>query len=539
MKFKIFVIFLVLIIGVFLRLYQIDSLPPGLNHDEVSTGYNAYSLLKTGKDHYGQEFPLVFRSFNSYILPLYTYLTVIPTAFLGPTILSVRLVSLLASILLLFITVLFVFEIKKLTFGARILTVFLISISPWALYFGRAGHEINLGSVLFILSMFFFIKSITNPVWLVFSLLTAGISGLTDYADRYLALLVMPTLIWIFREKFKSNKKIIFIGILFFLLLQLPYLALINSGSFARRVEQVNYLNDNSFTHNGGNFKNIPIGRVLYISYEFVTHYIEYFSPRSLFYEQDPQRSRSIPDLSVFYIWMVVPLWFGFKVLINGRSNPVYKVLLVLLALTPIPAALTGDPFYTFRVLTFLWILTVIISLGSEYILRLIPSVLFKIALTSAVVVVSLISLYSSYFILLKYERGDIYGYEYKALVDKLKDYPGKKVVIDAGRLPGPHLWIPFYAKVDPIKYQQQVDVSILRNYYNNTNPDEVTKVDRYQIRPIIWREDLYEDKILVGDALAVSEEQIKRHKLKELFRIKGLDGKDKLFAYETILQAR
>jgi len=31
-----------------------------LNWDEVSHGYNAYSILKTGKDEWGKTFPLIF-----------------------------------------------------------------------------------------------------------------------------------------------------------------------------------------------------------------------------------------------------------------------------------------------------------------------------------------------------------------------------------------------------------------------------------------------------------------------------------------------
>lgn len=534
MKFKILLILITIALGLVLRLYKLDSIPPGLNHDEVSTGYNAYSLLTTGKDRYGQNFPLAFRSFNSYILPLYTYLTIIPTAIFGPTILSVRLVTAISSILLLVITTLFIFEIKNISFRAKLITIFLMSISPWALYFGRAGHEINLGSTLFILSTFLFIKSLSAPVWIVFSLLVAGISGSSDYSSRYLSLITMPVLIWMFKDRFKKYKKYIFAGIFIFLLLQIPNLVLMNSESFARRIEQVNYFNDNSFNESGGRFKYMPLGRAFFILNEFVTHYVEYFSPRSLFFDQDPQRSRSIPDLSVFYPWMVLPFWFGFKMIINNRSKSVYKVLLILLILTPIPAALTGDPFYTFRVLSFLWVLTIAISLGFEYMLKLIPTILPKIVLIFIVTMVSIVSLYSSYFILLKYERADIYGYEYKVLADKLRDYPDKKIVVDTGRLPGPHLWIPFYAKIDPIKYQLQTNIKIKKNYYSNTDSDKITEIDNYQIKPIVWKEDLCENKVLIGDALAISEEQIQRHQLKELFRIKGLDGKDKLFAYEV-----
>ncbi len=52
-------IFLIIIfVAFFLRFYKIADIPPGVNRDEASIGYTAYSLLNTGKDEYGRVFPL-------------------------------------------------------------------------------------------------------------------------------------------------------------------------------------------------------------------------------------------------------------------------------------------------------------------------------------------------------------------------------------------------------------------------------------------------------------------------------------------------
>jgi hypothetical protein len=57
-------IVLVLSLGAFLRFCKVSSNPPNLYVDEVANGYNAYSILKTGRDEYGKKFPLSFRSFG-------------------------------------------------------------------------------------------------------------------------------------------------------------------------------------------------------------------------------------------------------------------------------------------------------------------------------------------------------------------------------------------------------------------------------------------------------------------------------------------
>src|SRR4030066_170556 len=60
MNFKnICILIVIFLIALFLRFYKIDSVNC-LNLDEAAFGYNAYSLLLTGKDEYGTRYPLEF-----------------------------------------------------------------------------------------------------------------------------------------------------------------------------------------------------------------------------------------------------------------------------------------------------------------------------------------------------------------------------------------------------------------------------------------------------------------------------------------------
>ena len=65
-----------ILISLFLHRYKQNQVPPCINADEAAFGYNAYSILKTGKDEYGKFLPLRFESFKDYKLPLYTYLSI-------------------------------------------------------------------------------------------------------------------------------------------------------------------------------------------------------------------------------------------------------------------------------------------------------------------------------------------------------------------------------------------------------------------------------------------------------------------------------
>lgn len=42
-----------IVIGAFFRFHQLGKTPVGFYVDEASMGYNAFSILKTGKDEYG------------------------------------------------------------------------------------------------------------------------------------------------------------------------------------------------------------------------------------------------------------------------------------------------------------------------------------------------------------------------------------------------------------------------------------------------------------------------------------------------------
>ena len=77
MNIKILVGFIVILFIAFvLRFYNFTLVPPSLNWDEVSIGYNAYSILKSGKDEWNQFLPLHFKSYGEYKLPAQVYISI-------------------------------------------------------------------------------------------------------------------------------------------------------------------------------------------------------------------------------------------------------------------------------------------------------------------------------------------------------------------------------------------------------------------------------------------------------------------------------
>src|SRR4030043_1775327 len=105
-------IMLILLLAFILRIYKIQNTPPSLNWDEVSHGYNAYSISKTGSDEWGKKFPIIFKAYGDYKLPGYIYSSIPFISIAGLNEFSVRLPSVIAGLL----SVLFAYLLVKKLF---------------------------------------------------------------------------------------------------------------------------------------------------------------------------------------------------------------------------------------------------------------------------------------------------------------------------------------------------------------------------------------------------------------------------------------
>src|SRR5437667_4318474 len=108
-------ILLIIIIASVLRLWQIGQVPASLDWDEASLGYNAYSILQTGKDEYGKVLPVVLESFGDYKPALYAYLIIPFLNIFGLTEIAVRLPAALIGIIAVLLTYFLTKELLKRT----------------------------------------------------------------------------------------------------------------------------------------------------------------------------------------------------------------------------------------------------------------------------------------------------------------------------------------------------------------------------------------------------------------------------------------
>src|SRR3989344_7497886 len=122
----------ILLLSAFLRFYQLGSVPSGFINDEAAFGFNAYSLLKTGRDEFGQVWPVIFHSFGEGKLPVYIYLTMPSVAIFGLNEFAVRLPSAIFGVLTVWV-------VSRWS----LLAALVLATMPWHIHFSRAAFEAN------------------------------------------------------------------------------------------------------------------------------------------------------------------------------------------------------------------------------------------------------------------------------------------------------------------------------------------------------------------------------------------------------------
>lgn len=522
----ILIISLIFLVSLFTLSYKLESTPNGIYVDEAVSGFNAYSVLKTGKDEYGKKFPIAFRFFGSYSPPLYVYLTTIPVFIFGLNEYSVRIISVISASLFIFI--LFGF-LKDMKFDSKVIPLLLLLfiITPWNFLYGRAGYELYLGFFLFSLGAFLLWKSSEKKIFLPIGLAIFSISTYASHPQIYSVPIFILGFLLLFKE---INKKYLTIGLIIALIIQVPHLILLNTNAFLNK-NDLFYLNEISLASG-----KIPLP--LYISvpisflFSFLARVVSYISLNSLFFFPDPDPQRSMPEISVFYNWMMIPFVTGFFAIFS-KMNKFSKFLILLISSTIIPASLTRDPFSTQRALGLLLPFFLIICIGISRIYLRIGLRKF-IATFLFVFGFSIILLWRSYFVLLPAERAKDWSYGYKTLAQFIAKNPESRFVIDQNRLKPSYIEIAFYNKTEPLLLQQSTDHKIREDYYNNSNFNPNYNFENIEIRGIDWKEDIYKDQILIGDELAISPAQSKEHFLTEAFSISDPRGYPIFKAYET-----
>ena len=488
-KKRLLAIGLILLLGILFRGWDFGNNPAGITDDEASLGYNAYSLLRTGKDEYGKSMPTLIRSFGTYASSLYTYMTVVPVKLLGLNAVSVRAVSLISGIILIFLGI----------YLWGVIGGLVIAISPVFVFYSRSTFETNLALMILFLGL-----ALVKKKSVVMAFVLISLSAYAYHVERVLSLILMFVLFWYF-YKIPKFKKIAIVSLVLGLVIQIPLFWLSFSRGANSRISALG--------HSGG---------YLYL-------YSTYFSPNNIFSRPDPAPNKSFPELGIFYWWMIVPFVLGIaKIIKNKEYKSLTGILFFTLMLTaPAVAAITRDYFSTWRALPMFMIFAWFISRGLESQLNK------KNIIYIFLILVAFLEMYSN-LVLIKHEQSASWGYQYQALAEFVKNAPGESIVVDNTRSGSMYVRLAFYNQYDPQKFQSRFNNLWLSNYYDHVDFNPNIKMDNIDIRPIDWKKDAYQQEILVSDPLGISDSQAKEHFLDKIGEIGDINGQPVLKIYRT-----
>ncbi len=484
-KSKELVIFLaILILAAFLRFYKLGKIPPALNWDETAQAYNAYSILKTGKDEHQKSFPHVYlTSFGDYKPPLYTYLTVPSLYFFGNNAFAVRFVSSLSGLITVGATYYLVKEIfkdrKKIKNNLALIVSFLLAISPWHIQLSRAAYEANLATLLTTTGVLFLLKGIKKKKYLYLSAILFALSFYTFNTPRVFVPLLGLSFVVTHFKKIWQNKKHFILAAGLFILIVAPLVPHMLSEEGRLRYREVNIFsnikplqqaNQRMQIDNNTWWSRILHNRRFVYSRLFLKHYFDHFKAKYLFFTGDRNPRFSSQDVGQLYLFSLPFLVMGIIYLIKAINKKEHsiketnnKIIFVFLWFFTaiIPAATARETPHALRTEVILPTFQIFIGYGIimfwDKIKKAKKNKKFKKYLQISTISVYLLFLFyflHNYFVHypIKYASEWQYGYkeafEYTAQVED--EY--EKIIVSKN-LGRPYIYFLFYNQYPPQKY--------------------------------------------------------------------------------------
>ena len=227
---------IVIIVGILLRILFLNRFPAGLNCDEASVSYNAFSILNTLSDRYGNFLPVYMPAFGGGQSVLLTYLTIPFVKVFGLNVFATRLpMAIISSIsLIIFYKILKYTEYDD---KIKIFALLFFALNPWHIMKSRWGLDCNIFPDIMLFAIFFLIKyfyssdkKVDNKLDSKYLYLAFGFIAISaySYATSYVALTIFCIILYVYGIKTKTiNIKQIFISVLIVLIITWPLIVFI------------------------------------------------------------------------------------------------------------------------------------------------------------------------------------------------------------------------------------------------------------------------------------------------------------------------
>lgn len=460
--------------------------------DEASAGYDAYSILLTGKDHHGHFLPVTFQAFNDWIAHSFVYQTIPFIKIFGLSVFSIRFSVAFLSIITIIIIYLLAREIsgnKKFALLSSYLfslSLFSITSSRWAIPPNTVPFYVSLG-------LFLLLFGLNRKNNLLVFLLGGIVFGLTLYTYPSVEVMVpvflLMILIYIFIKYQKTGRR--FLQNYFFLCLtvfifSLPLIAnhLQNPQTITNRFKMISLENQ---TAN-------PI-----ISY--IYNYLSYFTPSTLFLPGEINPNRTVPGfgyenpilgifyyLGLFYLFLKTPV---LRLVFPKLDHLKIFLIRSFVVLFPLIPSLTLPPGDFQRASHFMPVMIIISGLGIFIFINIINKY-FK-TLRYLIFGCMAVFYFAGEILFLQAYFGEKYAtltkWYFQNGMDKVVEYTQKAekkydaIIVD-NTINQPYIYFLFYGKIDPRSLTEN-NYENLNNIDPKTNWLKVEKFRNFEFRQI------------------------------------------------------
>lgn len=507
-----FLLIVVLLVGFFLRFYKLGNVPLGFYQDESAIGYNAYSVMLTGKDEHGISFPLYFKSFGDYKLPVYIYATIPAIKLFGMTEFAVRFPSAIFGFLTLLASYFFIWEITRKRIIALI-TVGFLAINPWSLHYNRATFEVSITLFFFVVGALLLHSSFQRKkTWTLFLGTLCFIISLYSYnLTRLLSPLLYLLCIFSFSKKRTITKKEIIITAIGSFLALIPFvITLFGKGGFASAggtlifssavvkaplIEMRSYLVGSPFVISHF-LLNIPTQLV----WQYVQNLTEYLSVSFFFISGSSHGNHGIGNFGQFYLFEL-PLFVAGIVFCIKEKYPWRYFILGWIILTIAVAALTRDIPQATRSFFLIIPVELLSAVGLVHLWNYFMSIKNK-RLTISLILIGIVFIsydvlfyFTSYYGRFPTLYAEAWRQQDKQLSSYVKENQGKynKIIFDshAGFV---YSSLLFFQKYPPLQFQK----TVVWQSDDSEGMSFPTSFDKYEFRPVNWAVDSKSPKTLI-----------------------------------------
>lgn len=529
---------IVLLIAGTLRLWNLGSTPPGLTPDEASLGYNAYSILKTGRDEFGTKLPIIFKSFGDFKPGLYVYLDIPFIAVFGLNEFATRLPSAIFGILSIYLIYLIVRKLFSDNKLVAIVAAAVAAFNPYLIYFSRGAWEANVSLALTLAGIYFFLVAIEKKKYLLPSSALFALTLLTYQGAKLSTAIVVLLLVVIYWKQFWQIEKVcLYVGIIGAVLISLPAfmslfngqtqrLAIFSVFSYPRPIQEIQTYSDGYF--------NLFHSDALNYTRMVMSRWFNFYSGQFLVFEGDMANPvHTAPYQGVLLLLDLLFLPIGLFALFKDKFSKRTLFIFLWLILAPFSAAISRDQTNAVRSLNTAIPLIIVISFGIYSLMQWLNRRMAK-----WLVVVLIFTFYllpftyfiDAYFVHLPAHNSNFWRYGYREAVNYITGVQSNyKTIVFEQSFNQPYIYFLFYQKYNPAKYQEQAN--LVESQYKGDVGFQ-TRLDNIQFAQLDWSalKNYHNTLVVAGHTSVPPEIKDDTKNFPVVNEIKYLNGRDGAF---------